>query len=129
MLVAFWMAFTALAAGLALWIAVPASDAGALCLTAGLLGLLLMPMLRLAWALATAIRQRDWLMFMATLAVLAILGALTLRDAASFALRVAARASQRQSRFLRLADSSDEDAAEFALRTRLRRAVSDSLCS
>ena len=54
-----------------------------LCLSAGLLGLLLMPLLRLAWTLATAIRQRDWLMFVATLAVLAILGALTLRDAAT----------------------------------------------
>ena len=61
----------------------PASDAAALCLSAGLLGLLLLPLLRLAWTLATAIRQRDWLMFMATLAVLAILGALTLRDAAT----------------------------------------------
>ena len=84
MLAAFWVAFATLAVGLALWIAVPASDAGALCLSGGLLGLLLlMPLLRLASALATAIRRRDWLMFMATLAVLAILGALTLRDAAS----------------------------------------------
>ena len=83
MLVAFWMAFTTLAVGLALWVAVPASDAGGLCLSGGLLGLLLMPLLRLAWTLATAIRRRDWLMFTATLAVLAILGALTLRDAAT----------------------------------------------
>ena len=83
MLVAFWVAFATLAVGLAIWIAVPASDAGDLYLSAGLLGLLLMPLLRLAWTLATAIRQRDWLMFMATLAVLAILGALTLRDAAT----------------------------------------------
>jgi len=62
---------------------VPASDAGALCLSGGLLGLLLMPLLRLASTLATAIRRRDWLLCMATLAVLAILGALTLRHAAS----------------------------------------------
>ena len=82
-LVAFWMAFSTLTVGLALWIAVPAGDAGALCLSAGLLGLLLLPLLRLAATLATAIRQRDWLLFMATLAVLAILGALTLRHAAS----------------------------------------------
>ena len=72
-----------LAVGLALWIAVPASDAGALCLSGGLLGLLLMPLLRLASTLATAIRRRDWLLFMATLAVLAILGALTLRHSAT----------------------------------------------
>jgi len=83
MLVAFWVAFATLAVGLALWTAVPASDAGALCLSGGLLGLLLMPLLRLASTLATAIRRRDWLLFMATLAVLAILGALTLRHAAS----------------------------------------------
>jgi hypothetical protein len=82
MLVAFWTSFVLLAAGLALWIARPANDTGALWLSAGLLGLLLIPLLRLAWTLATAIRQRDWLLFMATLAVLAILGALTLRDAA-----------------------------------------------
>jgi hypothetical protein len=83
MLVAFWVAVGTLAAGLALSIALPASDSGALCLSAGLLGLLLMPLLRLAWTLATAIRRRDWLLFMSTLAVLAILGALTLRDAAT----------------------------------------------
>jgi hypothetical protein len=83
MLVAFWVAFAMLAAGLALWIAMPASDAGALYLSAGLLGLLLMPLLRLASTLATAIRRSDWLLFMSTLAVLAILCALTLRDAAS----------------------------------------------
>jgi Protein of unknown function (DUF1634) len=82
-LVAFWMAFGTLTVGLTLWIAAPASDAGALCLSAGLLGLLLMPLLRLASTLATAIRQRDWLLFMATLAVLTILGALTLRHAAT----------------------------------------------
>jgi hypothetical protein len=83
MLVVFWVAFATLAVGLTIWITVPASDAGDLYLSAGLLGLLLMPLLRLGWTLATAIRRRDWLMFMATLAVLAILGALTLRDAAS----------------------------------------------
>jgi hypothetical protein len=82
-LVAFWVAFTTLAAGLLLWLAVPASDAGAVCLSAGLIGLLAMPLLRLVWAVATAIRQRDWLMLGATVMVLVILTALTLRDAAS----------------------------------------------
>ena len=82
-LVAFWVAFTTLAAGLLLWLSFPASDAGPLCLSAGLIGLLAMPLLRLVWAMATAIRQRDWLMLCATVAVLVILTALTLRDAAS----------------------------------------------
>jgi hypothetical protein len=78
----FWMASVTLGAGLALWIAVPASDHGLLWLNAGLLCFLLMPLLRLVRILATAIRQRDWLLFMAALAVLGILGVLTLRDAA-----------------------------------------------
>ena len=82
MLVVFSAAFAALAAGLTLWLALPASDTGALAMAAGLLGLLLLPMLRVVWALATAINRRDWLMFAATLSVLAILIALTLRDAA-----------------------------------------------
>ena len=47
MVVVFWTSFTALAAGLALWLAAPATDAGALALAGGLLGLLLTPMLRL----------------------------------------------------------------------------------
>lgn len=83
MLVVFGCAFAALAAGLALWVWQPHGDAGALTLAAGLLGLLLMPILRLAAAIATAIRERDWLTLGATLAVLGILCALTLRDAAS----------------------------------------------
>ena len=78
----FWMASVTLGAGLALWIAVPASDRGPLWLNAGLLCFLLMPLLRLVRILATAIRQRDWLLFMSALAVLGILGLLTLRDAA-----------------------------------------------
>jgi hypothetical protein len=82
MLAAFWMSFGLLAGGLALWIAQPASDRAALSLSAGLLGLLLIPLLRLASTLATAIRQRDWLLLMATLAVLGILVLLTLREAA-----------------------------------------------
>ena len=83
MLVVFWTAFAALAAGLALWLAAPAGDAGQLALAGGLLGLLLIPMLRLIWALAAASRRRDRVMFFATLAVMAILIALTLRDAAT----------------------------------------------
>jgi hypothetical protein len=82
MVVVFWTSFSALGAGLILWLAAPATDAGALAMAAGLLGLLLMPMLRVVWALATALAVRDWLMLGATLAVLAILVALTLRDAA-----------------------------------------------
>jgi len=83
MLVVFWASFTALGVGLVLWLAAPATDAGALAMAGGLLGLLLMPMLRVVWALATALGSRDWLMLAATLTVLAILIALTLRDAAT----------------------------------------------
>ena len=83
MLAVFWASFTALGAGLVLWLAAPASDAGSLAMASGLLGLLLMPMLRVVWALATALATRDWLMLAATLTVLAILTALTLRDAAT----------------------------------------------
>lgn len=83
MLVVFWASFAALGAGLVLWVAAPATDAGALAMAGGLLGLLLMPMLRVVWALATALASRDWLMLAATLTVLAILIALTLRDAAT----------------------------------------------
>jgi uncharacterized protein DUF1634 len=82
MLVVFWASFTALGAGLVLWLAAPATDAGSLAMAGGLLGLLLMPILRVVWALATALASRDWLMLAATLTVLAILIALTLRDAA-----------------------------------------------
>jgi Protein of unknown function (DUF1634) len=83
MLAVFWAAFSGLGAGLVLWLAAPASDAGALAMAAGLLGLLLMPMLRVVWAMATALAVRDWLMLGATVTVLAILIALTLRDAAT----------------------------------------------
>ena len=78
----FWAASVTLAVGLALWLALPAGDHGALWLNAGLLCFLLMPLLRLVRILATAIRQRDWLLLVAALAVLGILGVLTLRDAA-----------------------------------------------
>jgi Protein of unknown function (DUF1634) len=83
MVVVFWASFTALGVGLVLWLAAPATDAGSLAMAGGLLGLLLMPLLRVVWALATALASRDWLMLAATLTVLAILIALTLRDAAT----------------------------------------------
>jgi Protein of unknown function (DUF1634) len=84
MLLVFWSAFSALGAGLVLWLATSATDTGAIAMAAGLLGLLLLPILRVVWAMATALARRDWLMLGATLAVLAILIALTLRDAATF---------------------------------------------
>ena len=82
MVVVFLIAFSALGAGLALWLATSATDTGAVAMAAGLLGLLLMPILRVVWAIATAVARRDWLMLAATVAVLVILMALTLRDAA-----------------------------------------------
>ena len=81
MLLVFWASFTALGAGLVLWVEAPSADAGSIAMAGGLLGLLLMPMLRVVWALATALASRDWLMLAATVTVLAILIALTLRDA------------------------------------------------
>jgi apolipoprotein N-acyltransferase len=83
MVVVFWIAFSALGAGLALWLATSATDTGDVAMAAGLLGLLLMPILRVVWAMATAVARRDWLMLGATVAVLVILIALTLRDAAT----------------------------------------------
>jgi hypothetical protein len=83
MLIVFSIAFATLVVGLILWSTVPASDLGMVWLSAGLLGLLLNPALRLAWTLATALRRRDWLLLLATLVVIAILGALTLREAAT----------------------------------------------
>ena len=83
MLAIFWSAFGCLAGGLVLWIRDHASPPGALLLTGGLLGLMLLPILRLAAAIAASYRRRDWLTFGSTLAVLAILFALTLRQAAS----------------------------------------------
>ena len=82
MLAAFWTSFTALAGGLVLWLTLAARDAGLLTLAGGLLGLILMPLLRVIATLATAAARRDWLMLAATMTVLAILIALTLREAA-----------------------------------------------
>lgn len=83
MVAVFWASYAALAGGLVLWLAAPATDAGSIAMAGGLLGLLLLPMLRVVWALATALATRDWLMLAATVTVLAILIALTLRDAAT----------------------------------------------
>ena len=83
MLVIFWAAFASLATGLWLWVMRHDSESGALLLTGGLLGLMVLPTLRLVAAIATATRERDWLTLWSTLAVLALLGALTLRDAAT----------------------------------------------
>ena len=81
MVVVFWVSFAALAGGLLLWLRTPASGTAALALAWGLLGLLLIPLLRVICAIATAAAHRDRVMLAATLAVLAILLALTLRDA------------------------------------------------
>ncbi len=82
-LVVFWTAFVCLAAGLGLWLWFPADPLGAGFLTAGLTGLISMPILRLTTAVATAMRTRDWILLAATLSVMGILCALTLRDAAA----------------------------------------------
>lgn len=84
MLSVFWLAFGTLAGGLAMWTIAPADAAGVLLLRIGLIGLLVMPTIRLALVVAAAIRARDRLTLAATLAVLAILAALTLRDALRF---------------------------------------------
>jgi hypothetical protein len=84
MLAVFVAAFACLAAGLAIWIVDHGDETAALLLVGGLLSLMLLPTLRLAAAIAEAHRQRDWLMLGSSLAVLAILFALTFRDAARF---------------------------------------------
>jgi hypothetical protein len=83
LVVVFWTALVCLAAGLGLWAGVPAARLGGRLLTAGLLALLTMPILRLTAIVATAARERDWLLVASTLAVLTILVALTLRDASA----------------------------------------------
>ena len=82
-LVVFWLAAAALAVGLLFWLRNHESRAGAILLAAGLIQLMLLPTLRLVSALAAARRSRDWLTLSSTLVVLAILLALTLRDASS----------------------------------------------
>ena len=81
--VLFWASFGCLAAGLGAWLLKPAHSSGALLLFAGLIGLLAIPIMRLVAVLAVSLRRRDWLTLWATLAVIAILFALTVRDAAT----------------------------------------------
>jgi hypothetical protein len=81
MLGMFWAAFSCLAVGLTWWLVIPTATLGMNLLTVGLVGLLVMPLLRLVETIASAARTRDWMTVAATLAVLAILFALTLRDA------------------------------------------------
>lgn len=81
MLCVFWAAFACLAAGLVVWLAQPTGGAASALLTIGLLGLLANPLLKLLAVIAASAGERDWLTLGATLAVLAILMALTLRDA------------------------------------------------
>lgn len=81
MIVLFWTSFSCLAAGLAVWLSNPTHTSAALLLFAGLMGLLTIPIVRLVSVIAASLRARDWLTFWATIAVMAILFALTLRDA------------------------------------------------
>jgi uncharacterized membrane protein len=81
MLGLFWAAFACLAAGLALWLSHTADARALILLTAGLMGLLAMPLLKLVAIMVSAAAARDRLTLGATIAVMVILGALTLRDA------------------------------------------------
>ena len=78
----FWMAFACLAGGLVLWLAIPGGASGPLLLTTGLVGLMCIPVVRLFTVIASSLRRRDWITLWATVAVMIILFALTLRDAA-----------------------------------------------
>ena len=80
MIAVFWTAFTCLAAGLGLWLLPGGADTGAQVLRAGVIVLLSLPALRLASVIVTAARDRDGLTVAATVVVLLILAALTLRD-------------------------------------------------
>lgn len=73
--------FACLAAGLVLWLANRQAPAAHV-LTAGLLALLAIPLFKVVAVMVSAARERDWLTCGATLAVLVILVALTIRDAA-----------------------------------------------
>jgi hypothetical protein len=77
----FWAAFACIATGLGIWLSHAADDTAMVILTVGLVGLLGMPLLKLVSILVEAIAARDWVTFGATLTVIAILAALTLRDA------------------------------------------------
>jgi hypothetical protein len=79
----FWAAFAGVAAGLGVWLSHTADPAAMVLLTAGLFGLLAMPILKLVAILVASAAARDWLTLGATIAVMVILGALTLREAFS----------------------------------------------
>ena len=81
MLIVFWSAFGCLGAGLALWVVNQRNDWAGVLLPSGLLSLMLLPALRLIAAIGASYRARDWMTFTSSVAVLAILFALTLRDA------------------------------------------------
>ena len=83
LLTAFRLALVCMVAGLTWTLSAPADVRGAYVLTAGLLALMATPALRLLSILAAATRDRDWVTFGATVAVIVILVALTLRDAAA----------------------------------------------
>ena len=83
MLVVFRGAFTCLAAGLALWLWGPGTRGASHILEAGLIALLALPLLKILAVIAAAWREKDRLTLFATLTVLAVLMALTLRHAAS----------------------------------------------
>jgi Protein of unknown function (DUF1634) len=82
MILLFWTSFVCLAAGLAVWLGNPTHTSPASLLFAGLMGLLTIPIVRLVAVIAASLRARDWLTLWATVAVMVILFALTLRDAA-----------------------------------------------
>lgn len=81
MLGVLWLSFAALAVGLGLWLTPPGHHA-VLLLTGGLMGLFLIPLMKLADVSILAVRERDWVTLAATVAVVVILLAFTLRDAA-----------------------------------------------
>ena len=81
MVILFWSAFACLGGGLALWLVNHHDNRAGVVLSSGLLSLMLLPTLRLIAVVGTSLRARDWIMFASTMLVLAILLALTLRDA------------------------------------------------
>lgn len=81
MLIVLWAAFACLAAGLAVWLSHTADAPALTLLTVGLMGVLAMPLLKLVTIVVSSAAARDWLTLGATIVVILILGALTLRDA------------------------------------------------
>lgn len=75
------MSGAGLLSGLVLWLVHPHGAPASVLLTSGLIGLLAIPVVKLVAVLVAAAGDRDWLTLGATLAVIVILFALTLRDA------------------------------------------------